>query len=122
MTHTVIGTCPICGGYLTVSKMHCKNCNTHLEGSFSLCEFCILTKEQKHFVKMFLKNRGNIKDLEKDLGISYPTVRSKLNDIIRALGMDSKDDEEQVNKAEILAKVSSGEISAEEAADLLKNG
>ncbi len=120
MIHTVIGTCPICGKNLLVAKLHCSNCGTNIDGSFNLCEFCMLSKEQKHFVKMFLKNRGNIKDLEKELGISYPTVRSKLNEIVKALGMTLEDDEAKVNRAEILAKVSSGELTADEAADLLK--
>ncbi len=120
MTHTVIGTCPICGKNLLVAKLHCSSCGTNIDGSFNLCEFCMLSKDQKHFVKMFLKNRGSIKDLEKELGISYPTVRSKLNEIVKALGMPLDDDEPKVNRAEILAKVSSGELTADEAADLLK--
>ena len=120
MGREVIGKCPICGGDMEVVKTTCSNCNTSIEGHFTLCKFCRLTDEQKNFIEVFVKNRGNIKEIEKELGISYPTVRNKLEDVIEALGYSPKYSVPVVNKKEILEKLSSGEISSEEALKLLK--
>lgn len=115
----VIGRCPICNHEMDVTKVHCRHCNTTIEGQFSLCKFCKLNDEQKNFVEVFIKNRGNIKEIEKELGISYPTVRNKLENVIEALGYNAKYTP-KVDKKEILAKLSAGEISAEEAIKMLK--
>ncbi|AGT42932.1 DUF2089 domain-containing protein [Treponema pedis] len=115
----VMGKCPVCGGEFTVSKLHCKACNSSLVGEFELCEFCKLTKEQKYFVKMFLKNRGNIRDMEKELGISYPTVRNKIEEINCALGIsDSNGTEFDIGS--ILKKIKSGEMKVEKALSVLR--
>lgn len=119
MKKEVLGTCPVCEGEMKVTKIRCQRCGTTVEGSFELCKFCHLNKEQKYFAEMFIKNRGNIKELEREMGISYPTVRNKLEELIRGLGY-TVDEGPKVNKKEILDKVSSGEISAEEAIKLLK--
>ena len=105
---------------MEVVKTTCSNCNTSIEGHFTLCKFCRLTNEQKNFIEVFVKNRGNIKEIEKELGISYPTVRNKLENVIEALGYSPKYSVPVVNKKEILEKLSSGEISSEEALKLLK--
>ncbi len=119
MKREVIGKCPVCNHEMEITKLHCNNCNTTIEGKFNLCKFCKLDDEQKNFVEVFIKNRGNIKEIEKELGISYPTVRNKLENVIEALGYTAKYTP-KVNKKEILAKLSSGEISANEAVKLLK--
>lgn len=115
MKREVLGQCPVCGEELYVSKLSCHNCHTHIEGDFSLCKFCKLTDEQKHFVEVFLKSRGNIKEIEKEMGISYPTVRGKLENVVEALGYKPKYSEPKVDKKEILKKLSNGEITSEEA-------
>lgn len=120
MKNKVLGECPVCSHSLEVSKLHCKHCKTTIEGSFQLCKFCQLSSDYKDFIEVFIKNRGNIKEIEKELGISYPTVRSKLENVITALGHSPKPVSD-VNKKEILEKLSKGEITAEEAVDLLKN-
>jgi len=119
MKKEVIGRCPVCNHEMNVTKVHCDYCDTTIEGSFSLCKFCKLTDEQKNFVEVFIKNRGNIKEIEKELGISYPTVRNKLESVIEALGYNAKY-APKVDKKEVLSKLSSGEITAEEAVQLLK--
>lgn len=116
----VIGKCPVCGDELEVSKLSCNYCGTSIEGHFTLCKFCKLSDEQKHFIEVFVKNRGNIKEIEKELGISYPTVRNKLENVIEALGYSPKYTEPNVNKKEVLEKLSLGEITSEEAIKLLK--
>ena len=120
MGREVIGKCPICGGDMEVVKTTCSNCNTSIEGHFTLCKFCRLTNEQKNFIEVFVKNRGNIKEIEKELGISYPTVRNKLEDVIQALGYSPKVTTVNIDKKAILEKLKNGEISPEEAVKLLK--
>lgn len=120
MGKEVIGKCPVCGGNMEVVKITCSHCNTSIEGHFTLCKFCRLNDEQKNFIEVFVKNRGNIKEIEKELGISYPTVRNKLENVIEALGYSPKYSVPSINKKEILERLSSGEISSEEALKLLK--
>lgn len=120
MKREVIGSCPICHSRLKVIKLQCDNCKTSVEGSFELDKFTYLTKEEKLFIEIFVKNRGNIKEIEKDLGISYPTVRRNLDQVINALGYSVKPAEEELNKKDILEKLSNGEITSEEALKRLK--
>lgn len=120
MKKEVLGTCPVCSSKLKVAELGCRKCGTSIRGDFELCKFCYLTKEQKYFVEVFIKNRGNIKEIEKELGISYPTVRRNLDNAIKALGYSPDPSEETLNKKEVLEKLSKGEISSEEALKLLK--
>lgn len=119
MKNKLIGQCPVCQNELTVTKLHCSACHTSLEGQFSIGKFNKLTEEQLYFIEIFIKNRGSIKEMEKELGISYPTVRGKLENIIEALGYKSKP---KVNKKEILDKVEKGLLDTEEALKLLREG
>ncbi|MFS8542010.1 MAG: DUF2089 domain-containing protein [Tissierellales bacterium] len=124
MRREMIGKCPICGEELSVTRLTCPSCNTTIEGNFSSCKFCKLTNEQKLFVEIFIKNRGNIKEIEKEMGISYPTVRNKLDEIIKALGYSvdtSPEDSLGERRKEILAMLEKGEINSQEAIKMLKN-
>ena len=115
--------CPVCSHEMTISSLTCSHCQTRIEGSFTSCRFCKLPAEQQEFVEVFLKCRGNIKDVEKELGISYPTVRNRLDGVIQAMGykVQKQDDgEEKVQKQEILGALEKGEISTQEAARLLR--
>lgn len=85
-TPTVIGRCPVCGDELTVTRLQCGTCETAIEGRFRLGRFGRLSNEQLAFVEVFLKNRGIIKDVEAELGLSYPTVRARLDESLRAMG------------------------------------
>jgi hypothetical protein len=117
--NNIIGECPICGGDLIVSKLKCNHCNTEISGEFKLSKFNYLSKEDLYFIEIFIKNRGNIKAIEKELGISYPTVKKNLDEVISALGY-KVDEEDDVDQSEILNRLANGEISAEEAAKLIK--
>lgn len=121
MKKEVIGFCPICNSQFKVSKLSCNHCHSSLEGSFELSKFDYLNAEQKLFAEIFIKNRGNIKEIEKELGISYPTVRKNLDSIILALGynLTSEEADDNGNRKEILDKLNRGEISADEAVELL---
>lgn len=118
MNH-VIGECPICHSDLTVTKLECTECHTELSGQFQLSKFNYLTKEDLYFIEVFIKNRGNIKQIEKELGISYPTVKKTLDEVIVSLGYEVSD-EEKIKKDEVFKKLEKGEISAKEAAKLIK--
>lgn len=126
MMYSVIHTCPVCEHLLHVKKLACSKCHTVVENNFSLSKFASLSEEQIAFIEVFVVNRGNIKEVEKALNISYPTVRSKLDNIIKQLGYgtdkDTKGnvDEEKTRKAHIIERLEKGEISAQEAVDLLK--
>ena len=119
MKKEVIGKCPICGDELCVTRLSCNTCDTNIEGEFSLCKFCKLTQEEKQFIEVFIKNRGSIKEIEKELGISYPTVKGKLDNVIKSLGYDSKEQSNDINKKEILEMLNNGEINSDEAIKLL---
>lgn len=116
--------CPVCGHELVISRLSCNHCQTTLEGTFTPCKFCKLPPEQMEFIEVFIKCRGNIKDVEKELGISYPTVRNRLDGIIQALGyrIDRNDagGEEKDKRQQILAAVERGEITSREAAKQLR--
>jgi len=123
VAHPVPGLCPVCGQKLSVSKLTCHHCETTIEGDFVNCRFCGLTPEQKHFVEVFIKNRGNIKDVERELGISYPTVRGRLDNVLEAMGyrVDEEDRAEVAHRRRaILDQLSKGEIGADDAVKLLK--
>jgi hypothetical protein len=128
MKYKAPSKCPVCGEKLTITKLGCPKCATAIEGNFQPCEFCRLPEDDLDFVKVFIKCRGNIKDVEKELGISYPTVRGKLDSVIRGLGFEVttkdtiKDKElKEAAKSEILDQLSRGEVTAKEATEKLKN-
>ena len=87
MAHDVISTCPVCQGELTVTRLHCRSCGTALEGEFGVGRFGRLEREHLAFLESFLRSRGNLKEMERELGISYPTVRGRLEVLLRALGL-----------------------------------
>jgi len=117
VSREVPGSCPLCGGEIKVTEVQCSKCDVVIKGKFDLCKFCRLNEQQKYFVEVFIKNRGNIKEIEKELGISYPTVRNKLDDVIQDLGHEVV--RGSVNQKEILEKLSRGEIGKDEAFKLL---
>jgi len=92
MPHDVIATCPVCSGELAVTRLHCRSCGTTLEGEFSVGRFGRLTREQLVLLESFLRSRGNLRDIERELGISYPTVRSRVEALVRALGFGPRSD------------------------------
>lgn len=83
---TVLGRCPVCINELQVTRLHCPNCDTGIDGRFALSRFQRLSSDQLGFIEAFIRNRGIIKDVEVELGISYPTVRARLDETIRAMG------------------------------------
>lgn len=128
MKYKAPGKCPVCGEKLSITRLGCPKCSTSIEGNFHPCEFCRLPEDDLDFVKIFIKCRGNIKDVEKELGISYPTVRGKLDNVIKGLGFEVTAKEslkekelKEAAKGEILEQLSRGEISAKQATEKIKN-
>ena len=120
----VLEQCPTCGGELTVTGMHCRSCHTRIESEYSTCRFCRLPQESLDFIEIFVKNRGNIREMERELEISYPTVRSRLNAVIKELGYEVKaesaaSDDMAEDRRAILKRLNAGEISATEATELI---
>lgn len=127
-THAVLSRCPVCSHELHVTRLQCGNCQTQIEGQFHLGRFQRLSAEQLAFIEVFVKNRGIIKDVEAELGISYPTVRARLDDVLRGMGYPTGgDDDPRVSprdarnqardeRRRILEALQNQQISPEEAA------
>lgn len=129
--------CCVCGGKLSISRLTCPSCGTAIEGEFEGCPFCSLSPEETKFLLTFLKNRGSIKDVEREMGISYPTVRAALDHLLLSLGLTETptdespgplpspeprrgDKEPDRKRRDILKKLAEHKISADEAARLLR--
>lgn len=132
MVHDVIATCPVCTDELTITRLHCRACGTALEGEFGVGRFGRLDREQMSLLESFLRSRGNLKEMERELGISYPTVRGRVDSLVRALGLsDAPADDEAADTASsesnttderrvILERLARREIDADEAARALR--
>jgi hypothetical protein len=135
MPHDVISTCPVCSNELSVTRLHCDSCGTTLEGEFSVGRFGRLTREQLALLESFLRSRGNLRDMERELGISYPTVRSRVEALVRALGFGPRDGEpaaeteaepedgpaNRATRQDVLERLARHEIAADEAAALIRD-
>ena len=115
--------CPVCGESMVVTKLRCSHCGTELSGEFSPCRFCRLEEKHLQFVETFLRCRGSIKEVERALGVSYPTVKNMLDAALTALGLDEKPElralREKEERAEILQRLSDGEIDVDTAIEAL---
>ncbi|HEY7738179.1 MAG TPA: DUF2089 domain-containing protein [Candidatus Limnocylindria bacterium] len=126
----VIATCPVCSGELEISRLHCGSCGTTIEGEFGVGRFGRLSREQMTLLESFLRSRGNLKEMERALGISYPTVRARVEALVQALGLgdgepiEIVDDEDATEgdevatsaRREILEKLAKGDIDSAAAA------
>lgn len=118
--HTIPGECPVCGGEVVIDSISCTECDMKMTGTFYISGFSKLSIKQLDFVKAFIKCKGNIKEMEKELGISYPTVKSRLDEVANALGLAVESEPEKGN-ADILDSIDKGELSIEEAINIIKN-
>jgi len=118
--HPVLNTCPVCAGPLAVTRLRCERCDMTIEGRFSLGRFARLTAEQLDFVETFVRCEGKLRSMEGELGISYPTVRARLHDVIRALGYEPGGREEGAaasgeERRRVLEDLEAGRIDMAEA-------
>jgi hypothetical protein len=115
----VVGKCPACGhSRYEIARLKCRNCGTTVQGSFGLSRLGSLPSEHQDFIEIFLKCRGNIKDVERELGISYPTVRGRLDRAIEALGFAEQD--ASARRRDILESLERKEITPEDAIQALQ--
>ncbi|MFO7637368.1 MAG: DUF2089 domain-containing protein [Clostridia bacterium] len=115
------GKCPVCSNDFAITKLTCTKCGSELTGFFEGSKFCALSETDQYFIEIFVKCRGSIKDVEKELKVSYPTVRSKLDDVIAKLGYSVGDDDSSRSERslEIIKRLESGEINAKQATEML---
>ncbi|HWE62578.1 MAG TPA: DUF2089 domain-containing protein [Chloroflexota bacterium] len=119
----ILEQCPSCGGALAITGLQCTQCGVGVSGRFRPCDFCRLNDEQSTFLRLFVERRGNLSEMEKALGISYPTVRNKLEEIIRLLQQPAPQPAASPAtgaRDAILRQVATGQISAEDALARLK--
>lgn len=140
MPHDVIATCPVCSGELAVTRLHCRACGTTLEGDFNVGKFGHLSREQMAVLESFLRSRGNLRDMERELSLSYPTIRARVEALVRALGFGPRADGDETAdvaaaaadlaaasadlvgaRQHILEQLANHELSAEEAAVAIRN-
>ncbi len=116
----IIGTCPNCKGKMHVRELVCDSCELEMRGKFELTKFDFLDKQELYFVELFLANQGNIKEMEKDLKISYPTVKKMLEQVVRKLNLTLKGDSNDNRRRDVYERVARKEITLEEAEKLLE--
>lgn len=117
MAHEIIGACPVCGEKLRVTKLSCQQCGTQISGDFALSKFNALSREELAFAETFLRVQGNFREMEKALGISYPTVKKNLETIIRKMGFEVR---KKTAQQEMLEKIRNGELTVDEAITQMK--
>lgn len=119
----LLESCPNCGGELEITRLNCKACETVILARYEPCPFCKLSPESARFVQAFVKTRGNLKEMERDLGQSYWTLRARLNEVIQELGFQvepvHEEEELAAQRRHILERLEQGEIDATEAAEQL---
>jgi len=115
---SIVSRCPVCESGMAISELKCERCGTSVRGTFQVPQLCRLPEDLYEFTLVFVRNRGVIREVEKELGISYPTVRARLDSVIAALGYDTLPPE--IDKDDVIRRLEAGEISPEDAERLLR--
>ena len=106
--------CPVCNERLALTRLSCPACDTELSGGFATCEFCVLSNEDREVLRVFLASRGNMKELERHLNVSYPTARARFDALLAKIGID-RPAPAPPSRVELMEQVASGEIDIDEA-------
>lgn len=112
-TRTAPRDCPVCGDGLALTRLSCESCGTEISGSFPACEFCALTTDDRELLRVFLASRGNMKELERHLQVSYPTARSRFDALLERLRIDAP--AAPPSRVELLQQVARGEVAVDDA-------
>jgi len=127
----IVLKCPSCDGNLTVTRLRCPSCSITLDGEFTTPTLLKLSPAQIDFVEVFVKNRGVIREVERELGVSYPTVRARLDEVIEALGFQVRNErspdgvateDAAARRRTVLADLKAGKITADQALAALAGG
>lgn len=122
--NTLPTKCPICGGEIAVTRIYCQSCDTTIESRFVPGPFAQLNSEQIAFIETFVRCEGRLNRMETELGISYPTIRNRLLEVIRALGYEPGSEESggvpDDVRQQVLDDLDQGRISADEAMRILR--
>ncbi len=113
--------CPSCSGNLNIIELQCESCNTIIKGKYIIPKLIRLQEEEMEFLMVFLSARGNIKEIEKDLKISYPTVKAKLDNLLISLGIKNRKESTTDFKKSILDSIEKGEMKVDEAVKIFKS-
>ena len=125
----IVEKCPSCDRPdMVVTNLQCSECGTEVRGAFAASRFCRLSEPSLQFIETFVRNRGNLKEMERELNVAYATLRTRLNGVIQEMGYEGADvdpGEETVDaegtpepmpeRQEVLARLSNGDITADEA-------
>ena len=120
LEHRPPSDCPVCGEQLAVIRLGCGSCGTEIGGVFRSCEFCALNEKETEMLRVFLSSRGNLREVEKHLGVSYPTARLRFAELLEKLGLgEAPEPETALTREEILSEVASGALTPDEAQELI---
>jgi len=111
--------CPVCGDALITTRLGCRGCGSELAGEFGHCDFCALDERESELLRVFLASRGNLREVEKHLGVSYPTARARFTVLLTKLGLAGEAEPAVMTRDQVLSEVAAGALSPEEAAELL---
>lgn len=122
--NTLLTSCPVCGDPLAVTRLHCRKCDTTIDGHFEAGRLGRLTSEQVAFVETFVRCEGKLNRMEREVGFSYPTLRARLNEVIRRMGypVGSESAITEEERRRVLDDLASGKITSEEAMRSLEGG
>jgi hypothetical protein len=120
LEHRAPSDCPVCGAQLAIIRLGCTSCGSELAGVFRSCEFCALNDKEIDMLRVFLSSRGNLREVEKHLGVSYPTARLRFAELLEKLGLgEAAEPDTALSREQILSEVASGALSPAEAQELI---
>lgn len=120
LPHQTPRECPVCAGELAITHLGCRSCGTEIVGLFEFCAFCALDDKDLALLQVFLTSRGNLREVEKYLGVSYPTARARYAQLLVKLGLTPEAEQPGMTREQILSEVAAGALTPEEAAPLLQ--
>ena len=116
--------CPVCGDELHVTRLGCGSCGSELAGRFAACPYCALRELDRKILRTFLVSRGNMRELARDLGVSYPTARQRFAELLARLGLEESTDGSEgpttdLDREDVLRRLAAGELDLDEATAML---